>query len=51
MILDTALIGQRLKNELGYEPKVKFEVGLRETINWYRNNETWWKPLKNRAEF
>ena len=38
----------KIKRELGYEPQVKFEDGLRETINWYRENETWWKPLKNR---
>ena len=37
----------KINQELGYQPQVKFEVGLRETINWYRNNETWWKPLKN----
>jgi dTDP-glucose 4,6-dehydratase len=33
---------------LGYEPQVIFEDGLRETIQWYRDNEAWWKPLKNR---
>jgi dTDP-glucose 4,6-dehydratase len=38
----------KIKRELGYEPQVKFEDGLRETIVWYRNNEAWWKPLKNR---
>lgn len=38
----------KIKRELGYEPQVKFEDGLRETINWYRENEAWWKPLKNR---
>jgi dTDP-glucose 4,6-dehydratase len=37
----------KIKRELGYEPQVEFEKGLRETIQWYRNNETWWKPLKN----
>jgi dTDP-glucose 4,6-dehydratase len=37
----------KINRELGYEPKVKFEDGLRETIAWYRNNEAWWKPLKN----
>ena len=36
----------KINRELGYEPKVKFEDGLRETIQWYRENETWWKPLK-----
>jgi dTDP-glucose 4,6-dehydratase len=38
----------KIKSELGYEPQVKFEDGLRDTIQWYRDNETWWKPLKNR---
>jgi dTDP-glucose 4,6-dehydratase len=38
----------KIKRELGYEPQVKFEEGLRETIQWYRDNEAWWKPLKNR---
>ena len=38
----------KIKRELGYEPQVKFEDGLKETINWYRENEAWWKPLKNR---
>ena len=38
----------KINSELGYEPQVKFEDGLRETIQWYRDNEAWWKPLKNR---
>jgi dTDP-glucose 4,6-dehydratase len=38
----------KINRELGYEPQVKFEDGLRETIQWYRDNVAWWKPLKNR---
>jgi dTDP-glucose 4,6-dehydratase len=38
----------KINRELGYEPQVKFEDGLSETIQWYRDNEAWWKPLKNR---
>jgi dTDP-glucose 4,6-dehydratase len=38
----------KINRELGYEPQVKFEDGLNETIQWYRDNEAWWKPLKNR---
>jgi len=38
----------KINRELGYKPQVAFEDGLRETIEWYRENETWWKPLKNR---
>ena len=39
----------KINRELGYTPQVKFEDGLRETIEWYRNNEAWWKPLKEQA--
>jgi dTDP-glucose 4,6-dehydratase len=38
----------KINHELGYEPQVKFEDGLKETIQWYRDNEAWWKPLKIR---
>ena len=38
----------KINRELGYEPQVKFEDGLHQTIEWYRENETWWKPLKKR---
>ena len=38
----------KINLELGYKPHVKFEDGLYETIKWYRANEAWWKPLKNR---
>ena len=39
----------KINRELGYEPKVRFEDGLMETIEWYRNNQEWWEPLKRRA--
>ena len=38
----------KINQELGYVPQVRFEDGLRETIQWYRDNVAWWKPLKNR---
>ncbi|CAB4334899.1 MAG: dTDP-glucose 4,6-dehydratase [Actinobacteria bacterium] len=38
----------KINDGLGYEPQVKFEDGLKDTIQWYRDNEAWWKPLKNR---
>jgi dTDP-glucose 4,6-dehydratase len=31
---------------LGWEPRVGFEEGLARTIKWYKDNESWWKPLK-----
>jgi dTDP-glucose 4,6-dehydratase len=36
----------RAQNELGYEPEVAFEEGLSQTVEWYKQNENWWKPLK-----
>jgi dTDP-glucose 4,6-dehydratase len=30
---------------LGWRPEMKFEEGLQETIDWYRNNESWWRSL------
>jgi len=31
---------------LGWGPQVPFELGLRETVAWYRQNEWWWRPIK-----
>ena len=39
----------KINREIGYKPQVKFEDGLRETVEWYRNNRSWWEPLKQRA--
>ena len=37
----------KINRELGYQPQVKFEDGLRETISWYRENVSWWKKIKS----
>jgi dTDP-glucose 4,6-dehydratase len=34
---------------LGYEPQVDFDSGLAETVQWFRDNEAWWRPLKEKA--
>jgi dTDP-glucose 4,6-dehydratase len=31
---------------LGWAPRVQFEQGLTETVDWYRQNEWWWRPIK-----
>ena len=37
---------------LGWQPQVGFENGLRETVEWYRTNQWWWRPIKQaNAEF
>jgi dTDP-glucose 4,6-dehydratase len=40
-----------LHDELGWAPKhTDFDEGLAATIDWYRNNESWWGPLKDNVE-
>jgi dTDP-glucose 4,6-dehydratase len=36
----------KISDELGYHPQVDFGQGLSDTVNWYRENESWWRPLK-----
>jgi len=36
----------KIKNDLGWEPSVSFEEGIAETIQWYKDNENWWRKLK-----
>jgi dTDP-glucose 4,6-dehydratase len=37
---------RKITSELGYQPMVRFEEGIAETINWYVQNEKWWSLLK-----
>jgi dTDP-glucose 4,6-dehydratase len=39
----------KISSELGYQPRVDFETGLASTVDWYRDNRSWWEPLKERA--
>lgn len=37
----------RMLSELGWTPRVPFDRGLSETVDWYIRNESWWRPIKN----
>jgi dTDP-glucose 4,6-dehydratase len=39
----------KINKELGYSPQVNFEEGLEQTINWYKNNDAWWRKHKQSA--
>ena len=46
-----AIDNSKLVNELNWQPKyTDFEAGLQATIEWYKENENWWKPLKAATE-
>lgn len=46
-----AIDSTKLRTELGWEPKhVDFAEGLAQTIQWYRDNEQWWRPVKEATE-
>jgi len=38
----------KAKKELGWEPKINFYEGLKETIDWYKGNRQWWEKLLKR---
>jgi dTDP-glucose 4,6-dehydratase len=42
-----AIDHSKLTKELGWKPEKDFEIGLKETIEWYKENEWWWKKLKS----
>ena len=44
-----AIDPSRIRDELGWRPSVTVEEGLEKTVQWYLDNEDWWKPLQNRA--
>jgi dTDP-glucose 4,6-dehydratase len=46
-----AIDASKLRDELGWEPQyTDFDEGLKQTIEWYRQNEGWWKPQKAKTE-
>jgi len=44
-----AIDPSRIRNELGWRPSVTVEEGLEKTVQWYLDNESWWRPLQNRT--
>ena len=42
-----AIDPSRIRKELGWRPSVTVEEGLEKTVQWYLDNESWWRPLLN----
>jgi len=46
-----AIDSTKLRKELGWKPQfTDFDSGLKDTIDWYEKNDTWWKPQKAKTE-
>lgn len=43
-----AIDPSRIRTELGWRPSVTVEEGLEKTVQWYLENEVWWRALQNR---
>ena len=44
------LDSSKIRNDLGWQPRVDFETGFRDTVCWYRDNPHWWRALLDRLE-
>ena len=42
-----AIDASKMKRELGWSPKHKFEDAIRTTIEWYKSNQPWWRNIKS----
>jgi dTDP-glucose 4,6-dehydratase len=42
-----SLGSEKVAAELGWSAKVRFEDGLGRTVEWYRDNESWWAPIRS----
>ena len=42
-----AIDADKIRNELGWEPKYTFETGIKETIQWYLDNKDWMDQVKS----
>ena len=43
-----AINADKLRRELGWKPKEDFDSGIRHTVEWYLNNDWWWRPIRER---
>jgi dTDP-glucose 4,6-dehydratase len=44
-----AIDASKIKTELGWTPKETFESGIRKTIEWYLDNEDWWRKIQDKT--
>ena len=42
-----AIDASKIKSELGWSPKYRFEQAIKTTIQWYKDNQPWWRAIKS----
>jgi len=42
-----AIDASKIKHELGWEPRYRWPQAIKETIQWYKDNEQWWRNIKS----
>jgi len=35
----------KIENQIGWKPQYKFDDALKQTVDWYLQNQAWWEPL------
>lgn len=43
------LDSSKIREDLGWNPSISFEDGVRDVVEWYARNRSWWEPLKAKA--
>ena len=41
-----AIDPRKIENDLGWKARVDFKTGIRRTVDWYLENEAWWRPIR-----
>lgn len=44
------LNSDKIQSELGWKPTITFEQGMQETIQWYKDNQNWWKTIQTNSK-
>jgi dTDP-glucose 4,6-dehydratase len=44
------LDSSKIERDLGWQPEIGFDAGLRDTVEWYAVNRAWWEPLRERLQ-
>ena len=44
------LDSEKIARDVGWEPTIEFEDGMRETIQWYVENQEWWQMIQQKVD-